>query len=62
MIGGGYEFWIGKEWSLGFIGRLQYAAASADVKTVDASGATTTTSGVRVSAFEPALLLGLTYH
>jgi hypothetical protein len=60
MIGGGYEFWIGREWSLGFIARLQYAAATLHDQPV--SVATPASISARVSAVEPALLVGLTFH
>ena len=54
MIGGGYEFWIGRQWSLGLLGRLQVAAASVDNL---GNGGTS-----RITAFEPALLGNVTYH
>jgi hypothetical protein len=60
MIGGGYEFWIGREWSLGVIGRLQLAAAQLDA--VTSNGVALTSSSQRVSTIEPAILLGVTYH
>jgi hypothetical protein len=46
--GAGYEAWIGSEWSLGLLTRLQWASLS------DSSGTTT--------ALAPVLLLGLTCH
>jgi hypothetical protein len=61
MVGGGYEFWIGREWSLGILGRLQYAQAQMNDLTFNGV-ALTTGSSVKVSAIVPALLLGLTYH
>jgi hypothetical protein len=46
--GAGYEAWIGSEWSLGLLARLQWASLS------DSSGTTT--------ALAPVMLLGLTCH
>ncbi len=28
VLGGGYEFWVGEQWGIGVIGRLQYASAT----------------------------------
>jgi hypothetical protein len=60
MIGGGYEFWIGKEWSLGILGRLQYAQAQ--MSELIFNGVTLAGSSVKVSAIVPALLVGITFH
>ena len=54
MTGGGYEFWIGDQWSIGPIARLTYYRV--EVKGSD--------SGVKtsLSLFAPMVLLGVTYH
>lgn len=55
MLGTGYEWWIGQQWSLGLLGRLQYATATLKSDSgayVDAD----------FSAWIPGLLLEVTYH
>jgi hypothetical protein len=53
ILGVGYDFWIGDQWSLGLLGRLSYGATSGS----DGRGANFTHS-----TYSPALLITLTYH
>jgi hypothetical protein len=53
MIGVGNEWWVGKEWSIGVLGRLTYGALQAE----DDGGAEWTHS-----ILVPALLFSATYH
>jgi hypothetical protein len=55
MLGVGYEWWIGDQWSLGLLGRFMYGATSGS----DASG-----NGLEWShkTYVPALLISTTYH
>lgn len=54
LLGGGYEWWVGEQLSLGLLARLQYVSAS-----VQGSGDTTSSS---VKTWIPALLGTLTYQ
>ena len=54
MAGAGYEVWVGDQWSLGAMFRLQYATPS-----IKADGMTTS---LDTNSVIPALLLGATYH
>jgi hypothetical protein len=54
MLGFGYEWWIGAEWSLGVLGRLSIALLGEE----DDSGRDFS----RVAVASPAFLLGVTYH
>ena len=54
-IFGGYEMWIGDQWSVGVIGRVAYYNAKV---TFDAPGDPKNT----ISGITPAVLLGFTYH
>jgi outer membrane autotransporter protein len=55
MLGFGYEWWIGKQWSLGPMARVMYGSLSSDDKTVDGD--------FTHSVFAmPMILLGATYH
>jgi hypothetical protein len=51
-LGGGYDWWVGDEWSIGVMGRLAYAPLS-----YSAGGAS-----VSYSTIAPALLATFTYH
>ncbi|WP_207750261.1 hypothetical protein, partial [Clostridioides difficile] len=55
MVGAGYEAWVGEQWSLGVLFRLQYATPS--LKADDGS-----TASVDTKSFVPAVLIGVTYH
>jgi hypothetical protein len=55
MIGGGYDFWIGEQWSLGVLARIAYYNTKA---TVDTSG----DPKLKFSAFVPGIMAALTYH
>jgi hypothetical protein len=62
MVGGGYEWWIGEEWSLGVLLRVQYLnlkghPAEEDVEPLDAEDI-----DVEAPFLVPALLLSITYH
>lgn len=54
MIGGGYEWWIGDEWSLGLLGRLQYFSVSGEGDETDAE--------FDATFLMPALMMSITYH
>lgn len=54
MLGGGWESWVGEQWSVGVLGRLQYGHVSLDAK----SGG----DKADVNALFLALLATLTYH
>ncbi len=47
-LGGGYDWWVGDEWSIGVMGRLTYAPLSLD--------------DVSYTTIAPALLASFTYH
>jgi hypothetical protein len=47
-LGGGYDWWVGEEWSIGVMGRIAYAPLSIN--------------GVTFSTVAPALLATFTYH
>lgn len=53
VLGGGYEIWVAEQWSLGVIGRLQYASATLE----DDDGSETDFSGTIVG-----VLVGATLH
>jgi hypothetical protein len=53
MLGAGYEWWIGDQWSVGLLGRITYGAMSG----TDDRGVSWTHHAVA-----PAVLLGGTYH
>jgi hypothetical protein len=54
MLGFGYEWWIGDEWSMGVLGRLSIAVlGEEDDRGRDFS---------RVAVASPAFLLSVTYH
>jgi hypothetical protein len=54
MLGAGWEAWAGEQWSVGSLGRLQYAGLS-----LEESGGSDT---VDADALILALLATLTYH
>jgi hypothetical protein len=47
-LGGGYDWWVGNEWSIGVMGRLAYAPLSLN--------------SVSYSTLAPAVLATFTYH
>jgi hypothetical protein len=47
-LGGGYDWWVADEWSIGIMGRLTYAPLSLN--------------GVGYSTIAPAILASFTYH
>lgn len=51
MIGGGYEWWLGEEWSLGPIVRLAYASTQSQEQ-----------DWKHTILVAPSVLLGVTYH
>ncbi len=53
-LGGGYEWWVGEQWSIGVIGRASYYA-------VELTG-TRSDTDFGVQAFVPAILFGATLH
>jgi hypothetical protein len=55
MLGFGYEWWIGEQWSLGVLGRVMYASLSGE----DPSDSEETYSA---TALAPGVLLSVTYH
>ena len=54
MVGAGWETWIGEQWSLGALGRLQYAGASLE--------ASNGGNEADVNALFLAILATVTYH
>lgn len=54
MIGGGYEWFVGEQWSLGVIARVQYVAVSTKTEDSEIEGT--------MSLIAPAVLFGVTYH
>lgn len=61
MVGGGYEWWVGEQWSLGVLGRIQYFSVSGHPD--DDFGAISADEiDVEATFFVPAILLSLTYH
>jgi hypothetical protein len=59
-FGGGWEWWLGPEWSAGALARVAWAPLE-----VDANGAAqpgTATGSVQVEIVTPALLLTVTHH
>jgi hypothetical protein len=55
MIGGGYEWWIGEQWSLGLLARLQYFNVNGHPDSTD-------DVDVEASFIVPALMMSITYH
>ena len=53
MVGAGYEWWIGDQWSFGFLGRFMYGSTS---------GTDDRRVGWTHSSYAPAALLSATYH
>ena len=53
MLGVGYEWWVGDEWSLGLLGRISYGSMSGS----DDRGVSWTHT-----TYAPALLLSATYN
>jgi hypothetical protein len=53
ILGVGYDFWLGDQWSLGLLGRFSYGSTTGS----DGRGANFTHS-----SYAPALLITLTYH
>lgn len=64
MFGGGYEWWIGEQWSMGILARLQYFSVKGHPDEDDASALGFNADDVDVEGtfLVPALLLSLTYH
>ncbi len=59
LVGGGYEWFVSEQWSIGILGRLQYASPSVSFST----GTTTLTSTkYESSTWAPALMFAATYH
>jgi hypothetical protein len=54
MLGGGYEFWVGDEWGLGILGRLQYFDTTVENDSSQAEADFT--------ALVLALMMSVTYH
>ena len=54
----GYDWWIGQQWSLGVLGRLQYARTSATIDPLPGLPETTVTYNLVL----PAIAASLTYH
>lgn len=52
--GAGYGVWIGDEWSLGVLLRMQYLALKADIES--------TSGSVKSATLFPALLVTISYH
>jgi hypothetical protein len=61
MLGGGYEWWVGEQWSLGVLARVQYFNVSGHPDD-DIAGISADDIDVEASFFVPALLLSITYH
>lgn len=55
MLGGGYEWWIGKQWSLGAIARVMATVPSVS----PAMDSSTSWGSLEIA---PAILAGITYH
>jgi hypothetical protein len=56
-LGFGHEWWIGEQWGLGILGRVQYAHLSDEVTTSIGDDAK-----VNLSTWIPSLLMSATYH
>lgn len=56
MLGGGYELWVGEQWSIGPLVRIVYYRDQ-----VEASGSGTNIEST-LGLFVPAVLFGATYH
>jgi hypothetical protein len=50
VLGGGYEFWVGEQWSIGVIGRLQYVSADMEDDEGDETEFSGTVFGALVTA------------
>ena len=55
MFGGGYEWFVSEQWSLGILARVQYASPQL-------SFASTSATKLDSSTWSPALMFGATYH
>jgi hypothetical protein len=53
MLGGGYDWWVGDQWSIGLLARVQYYNLTVE----DEDG-----YEADVTGFVPAILLSFTYH
>lgn len=54
LVGGGYEWWVGEQWSIGVIARVQYASVATKTEELEIEGT--------MSLLSPAILFGVTYH
>jgi hypothetical protein len=55
MLGAGYEWWIGEQWSLGVLGRVQYTSATLKANS-------NLYDDADFSAWIPGVLVDITYH
>lgn len=55
VLGAGYEWWIGEQWSLGVLGRVQYTSATLKANSNSYADAD-------FSAWIPGVLVDITYH
>jgi hypothetical protein len=55
LLGGGYEWWIGAQWSMGIVARVQYLRVATETEAKPKIEGT-------MSLLSPALQLGFTYH
>lgn len=59
VVAAGYEWWVGKQWSLGLMGRMQFARVSV---TVDEIPGVLPETDVIHSVLAPGAVVALTYH